>query len=713
MSEGSVTHQHDHATDEHAVHQHSEHAGHDQAGTDHAGHAGHDHSGHGEHDGHGGHAGHVAMYRRLFFIMLLLGIPTVLFSGMFAAIVGYSLPDVPLLGWVSPILGTIMYVVGGRPFLTGAVSELKSRAPGMMLLVALAITVAFIASWGAQLGLLDHTLDFWWELALLIIIMLLGHWLEMRSLAQSSSALDSLAALLPDEAERVDADGTTRVAPSELSVDDVVVVRPGGRVPADGEIVSGTADLDESMITGESRPVTRTTGDLVVAGTVSTDSAIRVRITAVGDDTALAGIQRLVAEAQNSTSRAQLLADRAAGWLFWFALGAGVLTAIVWTLLGRPDQALIRTITVLVVACPHALGLAIPLVVAISTERAARGGVLITDRSAMETMRTVDVVVFDKTGTLTRGRPVVDHAYAVDGDTDALLALAAAAESESEHPVATAIAAAAADRSLTVPQAQDFAATTGVGVRATVDGRDVRVGGPGMLRELGAQPLAETHDWAARGATVLHVSVGDRIVGAVGLSDEVRPESREAVDALHAVGRTVVMITGDAQSVAESVAAELGIDQVFAGVRPEEKGEAVARLQQQGHRVAMVGDGVNDAPALAQADVGIAIGAGTDVAVATAGVVLAGSDPRSVLSVIELSEQSYRKMKQNLAWAAGYNLITVPLAAGVLAPIGFVLPMAVGALLMSVSTLVVAANAQLLRRLDLRPEASVRRILSR
>jgi Cu2+-exporting ATPase len=644
--------------------------------------------------------------------MLVLGVPVVFLSSMFADILGYSLPDLPLISWVSPVLGTIMYVVGGRPFLTGAVEEIKSRAPGMMLLIALAITVAFVASWGAQLGLLDHSLDFWWELALLIIIMLLGHWLEMRSLAQSSSALDSLAALLPDEAERVDGETTTKVSPAELSTGDVVVVRPGGRVPADGEIVAGTADLDESMITGESRAVTRGPGDAVVAGTVSTDSAVRVRVTAVGDDTALAGIQRLVAAAQSSSSRAQLLADRAAGWLFWFALGAGVITAVVWALIGYPDQALIRTITVLVVACPHALGLAIPLVVAIATERAARGGVLITDRQAMESMRSVDVVVFDKTGTLTKGEPAVDHVHAVDGDDDALLALSAAAEADSEHPVAKAIVAAAAGRSLSVPAATDFTATTGVGVQAVVGGRTVRVGGPALLREAGLDPLPETAVWSERGATVLHVVIDDGAVGAIGLSDEIRSESREAVDALHASGRRVVMITGDAQSVAEAVGAELGIDQVFAGVRPEDKGSAVAELQGQGRRVAMVGDGVNDAPALAQADVGIAIGAGTDVAVATAGVVLAGSDPRSVLSVIELSEQSYRKMKQNLAWAAGYNLITVPLAAGVLAPVGFVLPMAVGALLMSVSTIVVAANAQLLRRLDLSPEASVRRFLA-
>ena len=674
----------------------------------HVDHADHD----ADHSGHSGHADHVAQFRRLFWIMLVLAIPTVALSGMFAMILGYRLPDVPWLDWVSPVLGTVMYAWGGRPFLTGAVSEIRSRAPGMMLLIGLAITVAFVSSWGAALGVLHHELDFWWELALLIVIMLLGHWIEMRSLAQTSSALDSLAALLPDTAERVehgpDGERVTTVVPADLHVGDVVIVRPGGSVPADGRVVQGAAEIDESMVTGESRTVPRAVGDPVVAGTVATDSGIRIEVTAVGGDTALAGIQRLVAEAQNSSSRAQRLADRAAGWLFWFALGSAIVTAVVWGLLGRPQEAVIRTITVLVIACPHALGLAIPLVVSIATERAARAGVLVKDRMALETMRSVSAVLFDKTGTLTKGEPAVMAVADSPGWTEAdVLALAAAAESDSEHPLARAIVAAARHRGVEVPAGVDFSSAPAVGVTATVGGRTVRVGGPRLLAEVGAAELPESQRWHAEGSIVLHVLVDGVVAGAVALADEVRDESRQTVGGLARLGIEVVMITGDAEPVATSVAGQVGIDRVFAGVRPEEKETKVAELQAEGLVVAMVGDGVNDAPALARADVGIAIGAGTDVAIASAGVILASSDPRSVLSTILLSRASYRKMQQNLWWAAGYNLIAVPLAAGVLAPIGFVMPMSVGALLMSLSTVVVALNAQLLRRLDLSPDASV------
>lgn len=681
----------------------------------HAAHEGHDdHPGHGGHAGHGGHGDHVAQFRRLFWIMLVLAVPTVALSGMFAMILGYTLPDVPGLAWVSPALGTVMYVWGGKPFLVGAVSEIRARTPGMMLLIGLAITVAFLASWGASLGILHHELDFWWELALLIVIMLLGHWIEMRSLAQTTSALDSLAALLPDEAERVEAGQVVIVSPADLAVGDVVVVRPGGSVPADGRIVDGRASMDESMVTGESRTVARGIGDQVTAGTVATDSGLRVEITATGDDTTLAGIQRLVTEAQSSSSRAQRLADTAAGWLFWFALGSAAITAIVWSLVGLPDAAVIRTITVLVIACPHALGLAIPLVVSIATERAARGGVLVKDRLALESMRTVDTVLFDKTGTLTKGEPVVSE-VSVSGehDGDRVLALAAAAEADSEHPLAKAIVRAAAAKNLSVPESRDFTSSPAVGVTATVEGTTVRVGGPHLLAEEHADELAVAERWRGDGAIILHVVQDGHVIGALKLADEVRPESREAVDALHTLGVQVVMITGDAEAVAQTVAADLGIDRVFAGVRPEDKAAKVQELQHEGRKVAMVGDGVNDAPALAQADVGLAIGAGTDVAIASAGVILAGDDPRSVLSVIELSRAAYRKMKQNLWWAAGYNLLSVPLAAGVLAPIGFVLPMSVGAVLMSLSTIVVALNAQLLRRLDLRPEVTTRAILDR
>ncbi len=687
-------------------HEHTATSGHDHGAPapDHGTHD--DHAGHTGHGGHAGHGDHVAMFRRLFWVMLALAVPVVAADMMFADLIGYTVPTG--LQWVSPALGTVMFFWGGRPFLTGAVSEIRSRQPGMMLLIALAITVAFAASWGSTLGLLAHELDFWWELALLIVIMLLGHWIEMRSLGQASSALESLAALLPDEAERLGEDGTTATVPvTDLRTGDLVVVRPGGRVPADGSVETGSADVDESMITGESRPVHRGPGDRVVAGTVTTDSALRVRITAVGSDTALAGIQRLVAEAQNSTSRAQVLADRAAAWLFWFASGAAVITAITWLLLGQPESAVTRTITVLVIACPHALGLAIPLVVSIATERAAKAGVLITDRRALERMRTVDAILFDKTGTLTRGEPAVVATTSTQpgiGD-DEVLALAAAAESDSEHPLGRAIVNTATERGISIPTATDFTAQNGVGVTATINGTKISVGGPAMLDQHNLDPAPAAAEWSAQGSTVLHVLRDGKLIGALALADEIRPESAQTIKALHARGIHVAMITGDAEPVARTVAAQLGIDEVFAGVLPQDKGAKVQALQDAGHTVAMVGDGVNDAPALASADVGIAIGAGTDVAIASAGVVLASDDPRAVLSVIKLSHATYRKMIQNLVWAAGYNIIAVPLAAGVLSHWGITLPMEVGALLMSASTVVVAVNAQLLRRLDLSPDA--------
>ncbi len=685
-------------------HEHHHHETQDPSAGQHA--HGDDHGYHGHH-GHGGHEGHVAMFRRLFSWSLLLAVPTVLLSSMFADLVGYSLPDIPGLEWISPILGTALYAWAGRPFLTGGWQEAKSRQPGMMLLVALALTVAFVASWGSTLGLLPHHLDFWWELALLVSIMLLGHWIEMRSLAQTSSALDSLAALLPDEAERIENDGSVSVvAPSSLAVGDVVIVRPGGRVSADGKIVDGSASMDESMITGESRPVRREVGEQVVAGTVATDSGLRIEVTATGDETTLAGIQKLVADAQASASRTQRLADRAAGWLFWYALGAAIITAAVWSIFGLPEDAVIRTITVLVIACPHALGLAIPLVISISTERAARAGVLVKDRVAMEQMRRVDTVLFDKTGTLTKGKPTVtaiEPAPSGGISADDVLALAAAAETDSEHPLARAIGRSAKERSVPVPAATDFSSHPAVGVSALIDGRRVQVGGPALLQQAGGSELEVADEWRRDGSIILHVLRDGEVIGALSLADEIRAESRIAIDQLHERGVQVVMITGDAEAVAHSVGTALGIDRVFAGVRPEDKASKVAELQEEGRLVAMVGDGVNDAPALAQANVGVAIGAGTDVAIASAGIILASDDPRSVLSIIDLSRATYRKSMQNLAWGAGYNLAAVPLAAGVLAPIGFILPMSVGAILMSASTIVVALNAQLLRRLDLRP----------
>ncbi|MEV0798694.1 copper-translocating P-type ATPase [Kribbella sp. NPDC050281] len=663
--------------------------------------------------GHAGHADHAAQFKDRFWISLALAVPVVYFSEMFADLLGYTRPDFPGSGLIAPVLGTVIFVYGGRPFLTGGWSELKSRRPGMMLLISMAITVAFVASWVTTLEIGGFDLDFWWELALLIVIMLLGHWLEMRALGAASGALDALAALLPDSAEKVTDDGVVEVMLHDLREGDVVLVRSGGRVPADGTVVEGQAEVDESMITGESRPVARAVGDSVVAGTVATDNALRVEITAVGDDTALAGIQRLVAEAQASSSRAQALADRAAAFLFYFASIAGLITFVVWTLLGELDEAVTRTVTVLVIACPHALGLAIPLVIAISTERAAKAGVLVKDRLALERMRTIDVVLFDKTGTLTKGEPAVTGVAAAGSMSDEeLLELAAAVEADSEHPLAKAIVRAHSDR---VPAgrgraavASEFRSLTGRGVQAVVNGAEIAVGGPAFLREYGvpepAELEADVAAWKERGAAVLHVVRDGRVLGAIALEDEVREESRQAVDALHRRGVKVAMITGDAHQVADAVARELGIDEVFAEVLPQDKDAKVAELQARGLKVAMVGDGVNDAPALARAEVGIAIGAGTDVAIESAGVVLAADDPRAVLSVITLSKASYRKMWQNLIWATGYNVITVPLAAGVLAFAGILVSPAVGAILMSISTIVVALNAQLLRRLNLSPE---------
>jgi Cu2+-exporting ATPase len=676
--------------------------------------AGHQHGSHGTDDdhvvhSHGQHAGHsTAMFKDRFWLTLALSLPVVYFSPMFARLLGYMPPDFPGAVWIPPLLGTVIFLYGGMPFLKGGLGELKSRQPGMMLLIGMAISVAFAASWITSLGIGGFDLDFWWELALLVAIMLLGHWIEMRALGAAQGALDALAALLPDEAERITDTGTETVSVSDLRAGDTVLVRSGARMPADGIVVDGQAEFDEAMITGESRTVLRSAGDPVVAGTVATDNSVRVHVTAIGDDTALAGIQRLVAEAQASSSKAQALADRAAGFLFYFASGAGAITFTVWSLLGSVPEAVTRTVTVLVIACPHALGLAIPLVIAISTEQAARAGVLIKNRMALERMRTIDVVLFDKTGTLTKGEPELKDLATADGvSRGELLALAAAVEADSEHPVARAIVRAARQQGLDIPQATGFSSLTGRGVRATVEGRKAAVGGPALLRELdAAEPAAlatTTRSWMDRGAAVLHILDGSRIVGAVSLEDAVREESRQAVAALQNRGIKVAMITGDAHQVAAAVGAELNIDEVFAEVLPADKDKKVAELQGRGLKVAMVGDGVNDSPALARAEVGIAIGAGTDVAMESAGVVLAGNDPRAVLSMVDLSRASYRKMWQNLVWATGYNVISVPLAAGVLAFAGVVLSPAVGAVLMSLSTIVVALNAQLLRRVKLNP----------
>ena len=692
------THDDHHSTDEHQ----SLATGNDHHALDHAAGPTTDQEHHG---GHGGHGDHVAMFRRRFWWSLLLTVPVVLTSHMVMDWFGYGL-EFPGMELVGPGLGSIIFFWAGWPFLAGGRDEIRSRQPGMMLLIAMAITVGFTASMATSLGWLG--IDVWWELAALITIMLLGHWQEMKALGQASDALGALAALLPDEAERVEDDGTlATVRLDELRARDVVLVRSGGRVPADGEVIEGEAELDESMITGESRPVPKRPGDQVVAGTVSTDSSIRVRVDAIGENTALAGIQRLVADAQTSKSRAQALADRAAALLFYVALGAGIITFIAWTAVGRLDTAVLLTVGVLVISCPHALGLAIPLVTSLSSSVAARAGILVKDRLALERMRSIDAVLFDKTGTLTKGDHVV-VATATSGRLSQLevVRTAGAVEADSEHPLARAIVRAATAEGA-LPDASGFRSITGRGVEATVDGRTFAVGGPVMLRERGltepASLTAHTDAWRARGAAVLFLVGDDGIEGALALEDEVRPEARQAVRDLQAAGVQVVMITGDAHQVAEAVGRDVGVDEVMAEVLPEDKDAKVAELQARGLRVAMVGDGVNDAPALARADVGLAIGAGTDVAIESAGVILASSDPRGVLGVIRLSKASYSKMVQNLVWAAGYNIVAIPLAGGALSWAGFLLPPAVGAVLMSVSTIIVALNAQLLRRLDLRP----------
>jgi Cu2+-exporting ATPase len=658
------------------------------------------------HDRHAGHS--VAMFRDKFWLSFALTIPVVFWSADVQHWLGYTAPSFPGSKFVPAILGTAVFVYGGLVFIRGAWRELADRNPGMMTLISLAIIVAFGTSLAATFGLFE--IEVWWELASLITIMVLGHWLEMRAISQARGALNALAALLPDAAERISGTETQTVPVSELKVGDVVLVRPGTRVPADGEVVEGSADVDESMITGESRSVSKVPGSKVIAGTVAAGGSLRVRITAVGEQTALSGIMRLVAAAQASGSHTQDLADRAAAILFYVAIASGAITFTYWWLAGDREHALIRTATVLIIACPHALGLAIPLVIAISTSIGAQNGLLVKDRLALERARNLDMVIFDKTGTLTRGSPALSGVVAAPGaNEDYLISRAAAVEANSEHPLAKAIVAEAKRRNLPTLKAGDFEALPGRGAQARVNGQSVVIGGPRLLTEgkVTIPPDVEklTTQWASEGKTVLYVVAEGKLLGAFAVEDEIRPESNEAVKELHRLGIRVATITGDSKTVADSVAKRIGIDEVAAEVLPAGKASAVKRFQAGGKRVAMVGDGVNDAPALATADVGIAIGAGTDVAIESAGIVLVRSDPRDVVGAIELSRATYRKMIQNLVWATAYNLVAIPVAAGVFVHWGLDLPMSVGAVAMSFSTIIVAANAQLLRRLKLQQTA--------
>ena len=674
-------------------------------------HAEEDHGHHGEHDGHGEHdehAGHsVAMFRSKFWLSLALTVPVVFWAEHVQTLLGYDAPALPGSDWIGPVLSTVIFFYGGWVFIRSAIGEVRRGQPGMMTLISLAIVVAFGFSWVVELGLLEAE-PLWWELSTLVTIMLLGHWIEMRSINRAQGALQELAKLLPDTATRIGEEGDEEEVPvSELRPGDLVLVRPGESVPVDGVVRKGESALDESMITGESRPVKKGEGDEVIAGTINGEGSLRVETTETGEETTLSGIMRLVSDAQESKSRAQNLADRAAQMLTGVAVSAGVVTLVTWQLVGAPiDFSIVRTVTVLVIACPHALGLAVPLVVAISTTLGAQNGLLVRDRRGLEEARDLDVVVFDKTGTLTLGEFRVVDLVAADGmSEDEVLRIAAGVEVESEHPIARGIVKTAEERDLELPSAEGFRAITGKGVAATVDGTEYHMGGPALLEaESASVPtrLEEAAEKAAsRGQAAIHLLRDGEALAVFAVADAIREESRQAVDALHDRGIEVAMLTGDAQAVADAVAEELGIDTVFAQVLPEDKASRIRELQDQGKRVAMVGDGVNDAPALATADIGIAIGAGTDVAVEAGHIVLVRSDPRDIPRIISLSRATYRKMVQNLWWAAGYNILAIPLAAGALAAWGILLSPAVGAVLMSASTVIVAINAQLLKRAEL------------
>jgi P-type Cu2+ transporter len=649
------------------------------------------------------------MFRDKFWISLALTVPTLLWGHMLPRALNYSPPAVPGARWIAPVFGTAVFLYGGLVFLQGAWSELRHRLPGMMTLIALAITVAFGFSAAVTLGYPGMPL--WEELATLVTIMLLGHWIEMRSISQAQGALHELARLLPNSALRVKGSEVEEVPIGDLRAGNVILARPGARIAADGVVIEGTSDVDESMITGESRPVKKTSDDRVIAGTVNGSGSLRIEVTGTGEQTALAGIMRLVDQAQTSRSRAQALADRAAFWLTIVAVVAGVLTFLTWlTLGGDPVFAVERMVTVLVISCPHALGLAVPLVIAISTTLGARSGLLVRDRRGLEEARNLTTMVFDKTGTLTRGAFGVVRIVTVEQLTEEeALLLAAAVEQDSEHTVAQGIVRSARERGIAPPRAEEFKSLPGVGVSARVNTRTLLMGGPALLKgydvEVPAALQAAVNQAAARGQAAIFLAEAaqsgttrTRALAVFVVADVIRPESRDAVKALHDQRIRVVMLTGDAKPVAEAVAAELGIDSVFAEVLPDQKVGKIRELQGAGERVGMVGDGVNDAPALVTADVGIAIGAGTDVAVEAGDVVLVRSDPRDVPRIVRLSRVTYRKMVQNLWWAAGYNVVAIPLAAGALAGQGILLSPAVGAVLMSLSTVIVAVNAQSLRR---------------
>ncbi|MDX2138825.1 MAG: copper-translocating P-type ATPase [Chloroflexota bacterium] len=675
-----------------------------------------------QHDsGHHGvmHEGHADLMRRRFWVCLPLTLLVVLYSPMVQNWLGFAPPAFPGSNLIAPVLGTFIFFYGGLPFLSMARQELAQRQPGMMTLISLAISAAWLYSSAiflfppqptgemAMMGDAAAPMDFFWELATLITVMLLGHWIELRSVSQAQGALRELAKLLPDTAERILPSGETETIPvSQLQIGDRVLIRPGASIPADGMVVEGESGVNESMITGESRPVDKVAGATVIGGSVNGSGSLRVEVQQLGEAMALSGIMRLVEDAQKSQSRAQTLAQRAAFYLTIIAIAAGLLTLVGWLVFtGSISEAVKNMVTVLVIACPHALGLAVPLVVAISTALSARNGLLVRQRIALESAKDLNTIIFDKTGTLTKGEQGVTH-FALEGisKTDALR-IAAGLEGDSEHVIAQAIRQYAQERGVAPAPVSHFESLAGRGVQAVVDGVMYFVGGPRLLEQRGLKvpPGLESarQQAEAAGQSVIYLTSESAVLALFAVADVIREESREAVRRLHALGLKVAMLTGDSEPVARAVAQELEIDTYFAQVLPEHKADKVRELQHNGSKVAMVGDGVNDAPALVTADVGIAIGAGTDVAIESAGIILVRSNPLDIVKIIELSRATYRKMIENLVWATGYNVVAIPLAMGILAPVGITLDPAIGAVFMSISTVVVAFNAQLLRRLKL------------
>ncbi|MDC3417585.1 heavy metal translocating P-type ATPase [Aquibacillus salsiterrae] len=685
---------HDHGGHDHG-HNHHDHSNHDHGGHDH-GHNHHDHSGH----GHGGHDhGHmIADFKRRFYISLLITIPILVLSPMIQSFLNYEL-TFPGASYVLFTLATFIFFYGGKPFLTGAIDELKQKNPGMMTLIALAIVVAYGYSTLTVFGLSGN--NFFWELATLIDIMLLGHWIEMRSVMGASNALEELVKMMPQDAHLIDENGEIKeVKVSSLEQGEKVLVKPGEKVPVDGSIVKGQSAVNESMLTGESVPVEKAVDDEVIAGSINGEGSLTIRVEKTGEDSYLSQVVNMVQEAQQSRSKTQDLSNRAAKWLFYLALLAGVTTLVIWLLLGYPfAYALERMVTVMVIACPHALGLAAPLVVARSTALAAKQGLLIRNRTQFEEARKIESIVFDKTGTLTEGEfGITDIITETDFDKTSVLQLAASLEAQSEHPIAKGIVEGAKEQNITFQEPDHFESMTGKGLKGNVDGKEILIVSPGYVKEQNIHYNNQTfNDLSEQGKTVIFVIIDGKLAGMIALADKVRESAERAIARLKELNVESQMLTGDNYKVASWVAEQLKLDQVVAEVLPHEKADKIKEIKRQGKKIAMTGDGVNDAPALANADLGIAIGAGTDVAMETADVILVRSNPEDVVSILELSKSTYRKMIQNLWWAAGYNIVTIPLAAGILSPIGIVLSPAIGAVLMSLSTVIVAINARLFK----------------